>query len=174
MAIRALTRNEIDLIWTIDRSEAHHHIYRNVDGRLILVPAYFDIPGWHPNTIQTDRNKLQDCFDRGGIFLAEFRADLLVGVSVLDTKPIKTAPEQLQLLYLYVTRQARAQGVGTRLLELTAAEARALKAKALYISATPTENTVNFYLRSGSSLNPNPDPDLFAAEPEDIHLVYRL
>jgi GNAT superfamily N-acetyltransferase len=98
----------------------------------------------------------------------------LVGVSVSDTEPIKTAPDQLQLLYLYVSRHARAQGVGTRLLQRTAAEARALKAEALYISATPTENTVNFYLRRGSSLNPNADPDLFAAEPEDIHLVYPL
>ena len=108
MAIRALTRNEIDLIWTIDRSEVHHHIYRNVDGRLILVPAYFDIPGWHPNTIQTDRNKLQDCFDRGGIFLAEFRADLLVGVSVLDTKPIKTdTPDRKSTRLTPVTDQSR-------------------------------------------------------------------
>jgi GNAT superfamily N-acetyltransferase len=174
VAIRVLARNEIDLIWTIDRSEVHHHIYRNVDDRLTLVPAYFDIPGWHPKMIETDRIKLLDCFDRGGIFLGDFQADRLAGVSVVDTKPIKTAPDHLQLLYLYVSRHARRQGVGGRLLEVAAAEARALGAKALYISATPTENTVNFYMRRGSSLIADPDPDLFTAEPEDIHLVYPL
>jgi hypothetical protein len=104
VAIRGLTRNEIDLIWTIDRSEVHHHIYRNVDGRLTLVPAYFDIPGWHPRMIETDRIKLRDCFDRGGIFLGDFQADRLVGVSVVDTRRIKAAPDHLQLLYLYVSR----------------------------------------------------------------------
>jgi GNAT superfamily N-acetyltransferase len=124
--------------------------------------------------IETDTIKLRDCFDRGGVFLGDFQADRLIGVSVVDTKPIKAAPDYLQLLYLYVSRQARGQGVGRRLFEEAAAEARALGAKALYISAVPTENTVNFYLRRGSSLLAAPDPDLFAAEPEDIHLVYPL
>jgi hypothetical protein len=41
----------------------------------------------------------------------------------------------------------------------------------LYISAAPTENTVNFYLRRGSLLAATPEPDLFALEPKDIHLV---
>jgi GNAT superfamily N-acetyltransferase len=174
VAIRPLTRNEIDLIWTIDRSEVHHHIYRNVDGRLTLVPSYFDVPGWHPQTIETDTIKLRDCFDRGGIFLGDFEADRLVGVSVVDTKPIKSAPDHLQLLYLYVSRHVRGQGVGRRLFEQAGAEARVLGAKALYISATPTENTVDFYVRLGSSPIADPDPDLFAAEPEDIHLAYPL
>jgi GNAT superfamily N-acetyltransferase len=174
VAIRALTRNEIDLIWTIDRSEVHHHIYRNVDGDLTLVPAYFDVPGWHPKMVETDRIKLRECFDRGGIFVGDFQADRLVGVAVVDAQPIEAAADHLQLLYLYVSRHARGQGVGTRLFEEAAAEARALGAKALYISAAPTENTVNFYLRRGSSLLADPDPDLFAAEPEDIHLGYPL
>jgi len=70
VASRALTRHEIDLIWTIDRSEVHDHIYKVVEGRLILVPAYFEIPGWHPKTIETDTIKLRDCFDRGGFSAA--------------------------------------------------------------------------------------------------------
>jgi len=27
MEMRLVTRNEVELIWTIDRSEVHHHIY---------------------------------------------------------------------------------------------------------------------------------------------------
>lgn len=41
----------------------------------------------------------------------------------------------------------------------------------LYVSATPTENTVNFYFRRGCVLACPPDGELFALEPDDIHLV---
>jgi GNAT superfamily N-acetyltransferase len=172
MASRALARDEIDLVWTIDRSEVHDHIYKVVEGRLILVPAYFEIPGWHPKMIESDTIKLRDCFDRGGIFRGVFDGDALIGASVIDTKLIESAPHHLQLLYLYVSRAVRGQGVGRTLFAEAAEAAGSLGAKALYISATPTENTVNFYLHRGASLVTDPDPDLFAAEPDDVHLTY--
>jgi GNAT superfamily N-acetyltransferase len=171
---RPLTRGEIDRIWTIDRSEVNHHIYKVVDGRLVLVPAYFEVPGWHPKMIECDRSKLRGCFDRGGIFRGAFDGDALVGVSVVDTKRIESAADHLQLLYLYVSRSVRGQGVGRQLFAEAAEAARALGAKALYISSVPTENSVNFYLHRGASLAAEPDPDLFAAEPEDVHLTYPL
>jgi hypothetical protein len=40
----------------------------------------------------------------------------------------------------------------------------------MYISATPSENTVNFYMRLGCEIASEPDPELLAREPEDIHL----
>jgi GNAT superfamily N-acetyltransferase len=174
VATRALGRDEIDLIWTIDRSEVHHHIFKVVDGQLTLVPAYFEIPGWHPKTIGSDTIKLRDCFDRGGIFRGAFDADALIGVSVVETKLIKSAPDHLQLLYLYVSRPLRGRGVGRELFTEAAETARTLGAKALYISAVPTANTVSFYLHLGATLVADPDPDLFAAEPDDIHLSYPL
>src|SRR5262249_58496505 len=96
--------------------------------------------------------KLRGCFDRGGIFRGTFDGDALVGVSVVDTKLIGSAPDHLQLLYLYVSRSVRGQGVGRRLFAEAAEAARALGAKALFISAGPTENSVNFYLHRSASL----------------------
>jgi len=43
-------------------------------------------------------------------------------------------------------------------------------AKALYVSAAPTENT-DFYLNRGCVLAPGPDRALLASEPDDILLV---
>jgi GNAT superfamily N-acetyltransferase len=174
MAIRRLTRGEVDLIWTIDRSEVHHRIYRAVGGQLTLVPAYFEIPGWPPGMIESDTPRLYECFDRGGVFLGDFAGSALAGVAVVDTRAIPSKPDHLQLLFLYVSRSARGKGVGTTLFAAAADAARELGAEALYISAAPTENTVNFYLRRGSSPAVVPDPDLFAAEPDDIHLTYPL
>jgi GNAT superfamily N-acetyltransferase len=69
-----------------------------------------------------------------------------------------------------VSRSYRHKGLGTRLFELAKATARRRGAKRLYISATPSENTVNFYLRLGCAVAAAPDQELFDLEPEDIHL----
>src|SRR5437763_5629078 len=44
----------------------------------------------------------------------------------------------------------------------------------LYVSATPTRGTVDFYMSCGFEPLVTPDPELFALEPDDIHLDVRL
>ena len=56
------------------------------------------------------------------------------------------------------------------LFEMACVMARRWGARRLYISATPSENTVNFYIRLGCFVTDEPDAELFAFEPEDIHL----
>ena len=79
-----------------------------------------------------------------------------------------------QLAYLYVSRAYRGRGVGVQLFDAAVSFAREAGANGLYVSATPTENTVDFYLNRGCVLAPEPDPRLLAAEPDDIHLLYPL
>ncbi len=44
----------------------------------------------------------------------------------------------------------------------------------MYISVTPSENTVSFYIYLGCVLATEIDQELFALEPEDIHIKYVL
>jgi len=171
MIVRQLARDEIETIWTIDRSEVHHHIYQMHGDQLVLTPAYFEAPGWAPGQIEHDTPVLYACFDRGGAFVGMFDDQKLVGVAVVDSLPLGAAGDQLQLKYLYVSRDYRQQGVGTRLFREAGAIARTRGATWLYISATPTENTIHFYQRCGAVVNLTPDPELYAQEPDDIHLV---
>jgi len=39
MNLRLLTRDEVELIWTIDRSEIHTHIYKLSEGQLVRTPT---------------------------------------------------------------------------------------------------------------------------------------
>jgi GNAT superfamily N-acetyltransferase len=174
MDMRPLMRDEVELIWTIDRSEVHHHIYEAHEGQLVLVPKYFDVPGWRPEAIEKETAVLLDCFDRGGAFLGVFDGEPLVGIGVLESARVGRAGDQMQLFYLYVSRAYRGSGVGTQLFDAAASIARSAGANALYVSATPTQNTVDFYLGRGCVLAPEPDPKLLAAEPEDIHLICPL
>ena len=152
----------------------HHHVYELREGRLVRTPRYFEIPGWRPGAAARETPVLLDRFDRGGTFLGAFDGDVLVGMSVLESTPVGRDRDQVQLTHLYVSRAYRGRGVGTRLFEAAVSVAREAGAKALYVSATPTENTVDFYLNRGCVLAAEPDPRLLAAEPDDIHLVHPL
>jgi GNAT superfamily N-acetyltransferase len=169
MDFRTLDRSEIELIWTIDRREFIDNIYRLEDGVLRLEPHNFDVPGWPPDTLAMSP-LLYESFDRGATFFGAFDAGALVGVTTLDTLWRGPQRDLLQLEFMHVSRDYRGQGVGARLFEQAREAARARGARGLYISATPTENTIHFYQGRGSVLIDTPDSELFAREPEDIHL----
>ena len=103
-----------------------------------------------------------------------FDNERLVAVAILDSRFIGNPEDQLQLKFLHVSRSFRKQGLGSKLFELAKLAARQKGAKRLYISATRSENTVNFYMRLGCTLVKEPDPELFALEPVDIHLEMKI
>jgi len=172
MNIRFLEREEVPLVWQIDRREVIHNIYNLHDGELVLVPEYFDVQGWPPGEVEHYTSVLLDCFDRGGTFWGAFEDGTLVGTAILESKFIGSNGDTLQLKFLHVSRSQRKQGLGAKLFHLAIEHAKSLGAKKLYISATPSENTINFYMRLGCVLATEIDPELFALEPEDIHLEY--
>jgi predicted N-acetyltransferase YhbS len=172
MNIRLLQRDEIPLIWQIDRSEIVENIYYVEDGKLLLKPDYFDIQGWPPGEPELYTPILFDCYDRGGTFWGAFEYHTLVGMAILESKFIGSRQDTLQLKFLHVSRDYRRQGIASALFKLAVEKARGLSAKKLYISATPSEHTVNYYMRLGCVLTTEIDPELFALEPEDLHLEY--
>src|SRR4051812_13472659 len=146
MNLRLLRRDQVPLLWTIDRSEVHHQTYVVRNRQLVLTPNYFEVPGWRVDAAEKETPVLLDCFDRGGTFLGVFDAENLVGMAVVDSARVGRAGDQVQLSYLYVSRAFRGRGVGVRLFEAALNCARDGGASALYISSAPTENTVDFYL----------------------------
>jgi predicted N-acetyltransferase YhbS len=171
---RDLKREEIERVWKIDRSEIIEKIYYAEQDGLDLRPEYYNMTGWPPGEAEIYTPLLFHCFDRGGWFHGLFDGDKLVGVVILDNKFIGKCGDLLQLKFLHVSSDYRRQGLGDRLFNLAKDVARARGAKGLYISATPSENTVNFYMQRGSVVTQEPDPELFELEPEDIHLEYAL
>lgn len=171
---RGLSRDEIREIWQIDRSELIEAIYYFVNGTLILKPEHHDAKGWPPGDAEKYTPILEACYDRGGWFYGLFDNQKPVGVAVLESRFVGKGKDQLQLIFLHVSSNYRDNGFGKRLFILAANEARKRGAHRLYISATPSEHTINFYLRLGCTVASEPDPELFALEPEDIHLEYDL
>jgi predicted N-acetyltransferase YhbS len=167
---RELDRSEIPHYWDIDRREVIDHIYYLVNGELVLRPEHYDMQGWPPGEPELHTPLFFDCFDRGGWFYGLFDGDQLIAAVVLDNKFIGPRKDLLQLKAMHVSCNYRGHGLGRRLFELAKEKARSRGAKGLYISATPSEHTIHFYLRLGCIVTPTPDPELFALESGDIHL----
>ena len=174
LEIRLLQRTEVEKIWQIDRREVIDNIYSLEEGVLVLRPQHFDMQGWPPGEATLYTPILLDCFDRGGWFCGVFDNDQLVAVVVLESKWIGSANNQLQMKFLHVSRDHRGLRLGKQLFALAKQAAASRGARQMYISATPSEHTINFYLRQGCVVASEVDPELFALEPEDIHLVCRI
>ncbi len=174
MTARELIREEIEQIWTIDRSEVIDNVYYYEDGELVLKPEHYDMHSWPSGEAEHYTPILLDCYDRGGWFYGLFDDEQLIGVAILESKFIGAKKDQLQLKFLHVSNGYRGQGWGKKLFELSRDRAREKGAKRLYISATPSEHTIHFYRSLGCVVTDELDSDLFKLEPEDIHLEYEV
>lgn len=171
---RELDRSEIELVWTIDRSEYIQNVYHLERGELVLKPEVYQMNGWPPGESEMYTPILLGCYDRGGWFYGVFEDSRLIAVAILDIVFIGKDRDLIQLKFLHVSHGYRKSGLGKKLLMFSLYMAKKKGAAGLYISATPSENTVNFYLSQGCVLTPQPDPDLYALEPDDIHLECRI
>jgi GNAT superfamily N-acetyltransferase len=144
------------------------------DGALVLEKEHWDVPDWPPSKKQERIADLQQDYDRGATFLGAFDGPALAGMAVLDHHPLRSGVGRLNLIGLWVSQPYRGQGVGKTLLRRAAQAARERGARALYVSATPSEHTVRFYMALGCQRAAPVDPQLFEKEPQDIHLELTL
>ena len=173
LAYRKVQRDELGLLATIDRSEhIDGHYSVDEDGTLQLIDADFDVAGWYASELDDYVARLNSLHDAGGMVLGTWDAATLVALASLDVRPVTADdPVVLKLDMLYVSASYRHRGIGRQLVSQIADRARDLGATALYISATPTRNTVEAYLDLGAVLAVPPDPHLLELEPDDIHLI---
>jgi N-acetylglutamate synthase-like GNAT family acetyltransferase len=170
MEIRVVKREEINDIRNIDRSEVINQFYYYKKGELVLKNQYYNITGWHPNNIERNITNLYELYDRDGSFFGLFQEERIVGVVALECKFIGSNNDQLQVVFLHIGKNYRKKGYGEVLMNKAKERAKELGAKKLYISATPSKNTVDFYIHLGCKLTSELNPELYKLEPDDIHL----
>jgi GNAT superfamily N-acetyltransferase len=174
MDYRVLTRLEIRRFGDIDRTESVDRIHYMRNGDLVLEEEHWDVPEWSAAEKERRIAELQDVYDRGATFFGAFDGALLVGMSVLDHNPLPGERRRLNLAGMWVSHGYRGRGIGRDLFQRAAQEARGRGAETMYVSATPSENTIRFYTSLGCRLAETVDPHLYECEPEDIHLELDL
>ena len=174
MEYRILSRGEIGRLEQIDRTETIDRIHTIRDGALVLEDEHWDVPDWSLAEKQRHIAELQRLYNRGATCFGAFDGPLLVGMAALDHTPMVSDAGRRELAGLWVSRAYRQQGVGRTLCRLVEEKACALGAKTLYVTATPSENTVRFYRSIGYQLAEPIDPVAYEREPDDIHLELAL
>ncbi|WP_394343629.1 GNAT family N-acetyltransferase [Flavobacterium cerinum] len=106
----------------------------------------------------------------GGCIIGAFDQDELVGVASVEKEKRGTSSSYCKMDILYVSRNYREMKLGYKLLEKCKKGAKGFGVQKLYISATPTKNTVDFYLRNGAVPVTELDAELYKIEPDDIYL----
>lgn len=176
MILRSLQSSEIDLIWQqISRHELITQMYIQNQQHLELVDCFFDVQHWDSYHLENDPPKLKQLYEQGALFIGAFdAAEKLVGVSVVSNQIIADYPHAKLLHYFYVDADQQGKGIGAKLMQAAKESAKQLGANQLYISATPSRRTVDFYIKHDAQPLSAPDQQLWQLEPEDIHLLCTL
>ena len=172
MQIRDLARDELSRVGEIDRTERIDVLFEQQGAELLARPGTWDAPAWDPDgpgehSVDAQRRALERYADEGGIVRGAFSDDRLVGIGVV-VPHIRAGIAQLA--YLHVSRGFRSAGIGSRLCADLHLIARRAGDTEIVVSATPSGNTVRFYLGRGYRPMARPVPELLALEPDDIHM----
>lgn len=169
-----MDKEELNRLGEIDRSEFVHRIHVYTNGSLQTQELNKNVPRWNADEVEQFIRSLTSKLEGGGKLVGAFDNDLFVGIAVLGGEFIGDSLDELQMAFLYVSHAYRRHGIARRLMDRMCELARARGARRLYISATETESAVGFYLNYGCRLAPKVNAELYALEPQDIHMVKDL
>lgn len=170
ITLRALQENELDKIRQINRAEDIQEVYAYHQGSLVLKQQPESVAHFDPAELEEMIGKQVILLREGGQVIGAFHSEILVGAVSVEQKKRGELLHYCKMDMLYVSKDFRGFQIGRRLLEAGKEAARSFGAAKLYISATPTKNTIDFYLNNGAILTTELDKALFSAEPLDIHL----
>ena len=176
IALREMRAAELVRIGAIDRSEHLTQLYTYRCGALEARAVDEAVPTWSlsgdgVHSVQGMIRAWQPILDRGGTLVGAFDGEVPAGLAIYRPRLVA---ELADLALLHVSRSYRRKGVASALTHEVARLARADGARRLYVSATPSGSAVGFYRSHGFEPTDEPNPELFALEPDDIHMILEL
>jgi GNAT superfamily N-acetyltransferase len=156
-------------ILEVDVSEHGELIYLWQDGELVTQPLVWDRPS---RTAETWQENWASVLPLPGVKAwGAFEGEVMVGIIVY--RPYLTE-DIAQLDALFVDRDHRQQGIASHLTNLLKQQAILDGHKRLYVSATESKSAVGFYISQGFIPTQDAHPELYALEPDDIHMIMQL
>jgi GNAT superfamily N-acetyltransferase len=172
LSYRRLDVTELGRVREIDRTEQIDTLYVQEGASLREVHGEFSARPWDPvgegeHSVAGQRRELERYVEQGAACIGAFDGERLVGIGVVQ---FHVRRRVAQLAYLHVTSAGRGSGVGSALTAELERLAREAGDTSMVVSATPSRNTVRFYVHRGFTPMAEPLPELYELEPEDVHL----
>ena len=169
-------QTELSRVGEIDRREHIEVLYEQHGRHLLARHGDWSSPGWErdghgAHSVAAQVQAVEHYVGDGGVALGAFADGRLVGIGIVVPH---LRPGVAQLAYLHVSALSRATGIGCGLVERLEHIARAAGDSDMVVSATPSGNTVRFYRGRGFEPMATPLAELFALEPDDVHLSKAL
>lgn len=147
-----------------ERKQEVKRVYRKAGDEYVLT----ELPYTEDWDAEKKRSVARDILSPEYISYAAFDEDIVAGFISLKKQ---LWGEYMILDVIQVSAQYRGKGIGRRLFEHGIAEAKSAGAKALYISACSSEETIAFYRAMGAELADEPIREIVEEEPFDLQLV---
>jgi ribosomal protein S18 acetylase RimI-like enzyme len=171
VSIRQMSPEELTRVEEIDVSESSDLVYYYIGGK---IATRREARHRSPRNTEAWGNYIEQwkaALERGGATLGAFDEKRLVGIAVLQ---YHLTERMAHLVALFVSKDYRRQGIASQLTQEIMRLAKAHRASEIYVSATPSESAIGFYRSQRFVLAQQVHKDLYALEPEDIHLIRQL
>ena len=144
--------------------------WRKQNGEWVLVDNSF-IDDWdEAKKKDLATHYLPGTIERGGTVFGAFDNDKLIGFFALAGNFIGKSGQYIRLISLQVSYEYRNKGIGKELFSLCVDAARKIGAEKLYISAHSSQESQAFYRAMKCVDTEEIIPELFEAEPFDVHM----
>jgi GNAT superfamily N-acetyltransferase len=163
-----LVSADLERIGEIDRTERIDTLYVQQGDQLERRFGDFSASAWltegeGEHSVAHQRAECERHLAAGGIALGAFANGQFVGIGIVRPH---IRPGIAQFAFLCVSNGHRGQGIGEHLSEELERLARKEGDTTMVVSATPSLNTVRFYIHRGFEPTAEPLPELYEPEPE--------
>ena len=170
VVVRKLTKEELSRACEIDVSESGDIVYKRIDADIHPEKESWTRPRWDADDWRRNVDRWATRM-RWNVVLGAFYEKRLVGLASLR---YRLAEDTAQVVSLHVSRDYRRRGIAARLIRELIRLAQENGARKLYVSATPSESALGFYMSQGFVPTKHVNKELFDLEPEDIHMIREL
>jgi GNAT superfamily N-acetyltransferase len=147
--------------------------YNYENGKWVIIDDDW-IDDWSKDKKDKVIISFSDTINAGGYVFGAYEDKKLIGFAVLCNKKFGSNNQYIQLNNMQVFYGYRNKGIGKKLFELCVKKVKETGIKKMYISANPSEDTVNFYFSVGCKDAMEINKELAEKEPYDRQMEYEI
>ena len=162
-----------ELLMYFNRYQSSSRNWHKHSGQWVLCDELF-IEDWDDIKKAQVISDLASCINNGGCVLGVYNQNRLIGFASVHADFFGSKQQYVELSYMHISNGFRGKGMGKTLFSKICGWAHRKKAKKLYISANPAEDSIAFYRKIGCVDACEINQKIQERCPDDCQLEYDL